>query len=186
MVSRRGWRLGVIAAASLLVAGCTGSAPPPCPRVSILADAAEITTFATGRGEDLTDVAFRGSIEQVGTACEYNRPQDTVTSTTGVRLVATRGPAAQSDQATLVFFVAIVDRDQTILARERFDSSLSFRANQRQAGVVEEIEQVIPIRPDLRGLDYEILVGFELSPEQLEYNRREKQRRTGLPRLPGR
>lgn len=186
MVTRRGWRLPLVMAAGLLAAACTGTAPPPCPPVSILSDASEITTFGQGRGQDLTDVAFRGSIEQVGRVCDYNRAGDTVTSTTGIRLVATRGPAAQSNQTTLIFFVAVVDREQTILARERFESTLSFQANQRQAGVVEEIEQVIPIRPDLRGLDYEILVGFELSPEQLEYNRQEKQRRTGLQRLPGR
>ncbi len=183
---RFGWPAAILLGLGLGAAACTTEPPPPCPPVSILADAGAITQFAPNRGQDLTDVSFRGSIEQVGTVCEYNRARDTVTSTTGVRLLATRGPAADSNEASLVFFVAIVDKEDNILARERFESRMTFQANQRQAGVVEEIEQIIPIRQGLRGLDYQILVGFELNPEQLEFNREERQRRTGLPRLPGR
>ena len=85
-----------------------------------------------------------------------------------------------------MYFVAVVDKDQKVLARELFDSTFTFQANQRQAAAIEEIEQIIPIRGDLRGLDYEVLVGFQLTPEQLEFNRQERQRRTGLPRVPGR
>ena len=180
--------LGLIAVAAIagLAAACTGSTPPPpCPGVSILGDASEITLFAAGRGQDLTDVAYRASIERVAGSCVYNRAGDTVTSSVAARLVATRGPAAQLNEGTFVFFVAVVDKEQKILARERFDSTFTFEANQRQAAAVEEIEQIIPIRADLRGIDYEILVGFELTPEQLEFNRQERQRRTGLPRIPG-
>ncbi len=165
---------------------CMSDPPPPCPSASILSDASELTRFLPNRGRDLTDVTFQAAIERVGTVCDYNRARDVVTSTTGVRLLVTRGSAAQSAETEVVFFVAVVDKEQNILARERFTSTFGFQANQRQAGAVEEIEQIIPIRDGLRGLDYEILVGFELTPEQLEFNRQQRQRRTGLPRLPGR
>jgi hypothetical protein len=168
-----------------LAAACTRGPQLPCPTASILADASAITLFA-GTGQDLTDVAYRASIDQVGRACVYDRGGESVTSTTSVRLVATRGPTAQVSEASFVFFVAVVDGEQTILARERFESTFTFQANQRQAAAIEEIEQLIPIRSGLRGIDYEILVGFELTPEQLEFNREERQRSTGLPRIPGR
>ena len=64
---------------------------------------------------------------------------ESVTSTTTVRLVATRGPAAQVDEGSFVFFVAVVDQEQNILARERFESTFTFQANQRQAAAIEEI-----------------------------------------------
>jgi hypothetical protein len=181
-------RLGLVAAAAIagLAAACTSTPPLPCPGVSILSDASEVTLFAQGRGQDLTDVAYRASIERVAGGCEYTRSGDTVTSTVAARLVATRGPAAQASEETFVYFVAVVDKGQNILARERFESTFTFQANQRQAAAIEEIEQIIPIRADLRGIDYEILVGFELTPVQLEFNRQERQRRTGQPRLPGR
>jgi hypothetical protein len=186
MAIRSGLVLIALATIAGMTAGCTSTPSTPCPGVSILGDASEITLFAQGRGQDLTDVAYRASIERVASNCDYTRAGDTVTSTVAVRLVATRGPAAQSSEETFVFFVAVVDKDQKILARERFDSTFTFQANQRQAAAIEEIEQILPIRADLRGIDYEILVGFELTPEQLEFNRQERQRRTGQPRLPGR
>ncbi|MDA0368538.1 MAG: hypothetical protein O3C65_13320 [Proteobacteria bacterium] len=169
-----------------LVAACTRTPPLPCPPVSILGDAEDITLFAADRGEDLTDIAYRASIDQIGRNCDYARAGDSVTSTISVRLVATRGPAAQVDEGSFVFFVAVVDKEQNILARERFESAFSFQPNQRQAAAIEEIEQIIPIKSGLRGLDYEVLVGFELTPAQLEFNRQERQRRTGQPRVTGR
>jgi len=186
MAFRGGLGLIAVAAIAGLAAACTSTPPAPCPGVSILGDASEVTLFGQGRGQDLTDVAYRASIERVAGSCDYTRAGDTVTSTVAARLVATRGPAAQANEETFVYFVAVVDKDQKILARERFDSTFTFQANQRQAASIEEIEQIIPIRVDLRGIDYEILIGFELSPEQLEFNRQERQRRTGLPRVPGR
>ena len=186
MVFGGGLRLMAIAAVAGIAAACTGTPAPPCPGVSILGDASEITLFAPGRGQDLTDVAYRGSIERVAGSCDYTRAGDSVTNTVAARLVATRGPAAQGNESTFVYFVAVVDKEENILARERFESRFTFDANQRQAAAIEEIEQIIPIRADLRGLDYDILVGFELSPEQLEFNRQGRQRRTGLPRLQGR
>jgi hypothetical protein len=188
MAIRIGLGLIVVAAIAGLTAACTSTPSAPCPGVSILGDASEITLFAQGQGQgqDLTDVAYRASIERLASNCDYTTAGDTVTSTVAARLVATRGPAAQASEKTFVYFVAVVDKDQKVLARERFDSTFTFQANQRQAAAIEEIEQILPIRADLRGLDYEILVGFDLTPEQLEFNRQERQRRTGLPRLPGR
>jgi len=180
--------LGVIAVAAIvgLIAACMGTPSTPCPGVSILRDASEVTLFAEGRGQDLTDVVYRASIERVESNCDYTRAGYTVTSTVVARLVATRGPAAQASEETLMYFVAVVDKDEKVLARELFDSTFTFQANQRQAAAIEEIEQIIPIRGDLRGLDYEVLVGLQLTPKQLEFNRQERQRRTGLPRVPGR
>ncbi len=186
MVIRSGLGMITVAAIAGLTAACMGTPSTPCPSVSILGETSEVTLFAEGRGQDLTDVVYRASIERVASNCDYTRSGDTVTSTVAARLVATRGPAAQVSQETLVYFVAVVDKDQKVLARELFDSTFTFQANQRQAAAIEEIEQIIPIRGDLRGLDYEVLVGFQLTPEQLEFNRQERQRRTGLPRVPGR
>ena len=40
--------------------------------------------------------------------------------------------------------------------------------------VEEEIEEIIPLAAGLDGASYEILVGFELTGDQLEYNRRRR------------
>lgn len=143
----------------------------PCPRVSVLQDASLATQFRPGGGRDLTDVAYEAEISQQAMGCAYERNQSAVTVTTAVRVVATRGPALQGNDVNLVYFVAVVDKEQNIVGRERFATQLTFSQGQRRAGAAEEIEQVIPIRSGGRGFDYEVLVGFELQPDQLQFNR---------------
>ncbi|MSO64464.1 MAG: hypothetical protein EXQ85_01445 [Alphaproteobacteria bacterium] len=160
--------------AGLALAGCNlfNQESFPCPKVSLLGDASRITLFAPGAGRDLTDVTFEGEIEQGASSCDYSRAS--VANTVPVRVVATRGAAAPANQVTLPFFLAVIDKNKEVLARERFETTLQFQGNQRRSGAIEQIEQVIPIRPGLRGFDYEIIIGFELEPEQLQYNRRRR------------
>ncbi len=135
-----------------------------------------MTQFKPGPGRDLIDIEYEAEIAQVAPDCFYGR-DGRITVTTTLGLIATRGPAARSDRANFIFFVAVVDQAQRVLARERFESALEFGENQRRAGVEEEIEEVIPLATGLTGAHYEILVGFELSGEQLEFNRSRTRRR---------
>jgi hypothetical protein len=171
---------GVLVGATLALASCgifSGPESRPCPRVSVVAEASTITSFAPGGGRDLTDVQFEGELGLLASSCRYDT--GSITSTAPVRVVATRGAALPSNQVTLAFFLAVIDvRSQQVLARERFESALVFQGNQRRAGVVEEIEQVIRLRtPQQIGEDYEVLIGFELEPEQLQFNRQRRGRR---------
>lgn len=170
----RGRRTSFVALVALGVTGCGafGGPPPlPCPVASIVSDAAAATVFKDGPGRDLIDIQFEIEIDAIASDCDYNRAGDEITTRTGVRIVATRGPAAQGPEVAFSFFVAIVDRGQRVLARERFDSTLNFKPAQRRAGAVEEIEEIIPLPEGLTGANYEILVGIVLTADQLEFNR---------------
>lgn len=178
-----GWAAGrrapYAALVALGVAGCSalgGAPPPPCPVASIVSDAARATVFKDGPGRDLIDIQFEIEIDAIASDCDYNRARDEISIRTGVRIVATRGPAAQGPDAAFSFFVAVVDRNQRVLARERFDSALVFEPDQRRAGAVEEIEEVIPLPEGLSGVNYEILVGIVLTADQLEFNRSRSRR----------
>lgn len=174
-----GRRLSYFALFTLGIAGCSalgGSPPLPCPVATIVSDAAQATVFIDGPGRDLIDIRFEIEIDALASDCDYNRAGDEITTRTGVRIVATRGPAAQGPEVAFSFFVAVVDRDQRVLARERFDSALVFEPTQRRAGAVEEIEEVIPLPEGLSGANYEILVGMVLTADQLEFNRRRTRR----------
>ncbi|MCH8187511.1 MAG: hypothetical protein IIB66_02225 [Proteobacteria bacterium] len=169
-----GRRFSYAALFTLGVAGCTafGGPPPlPCPVASIVSDASQATVFKDGPGRDLIDIRFEIEIDAIASDCDYNRAGDEITIRTGVRIVATRGPAAQDSDVAFSFFVAVVDRAQRVLARERFESALVFGPAQRRAGAVEEIEEVIPLPEGMSGANYEILVGIVLTADQLEFNR---------------
>jgi hypothetical protein len=161
------------AAAAAALAGCglfQKAETRACPDAVILADAKRITQFRPGPGRDLTDIEFEGEIARISGACAYGKRDLTVTLVAD--LVATRGPAARGEQATLPFFVAIADEARNVVAKQVFESAIPVPRGQRRAGVREEIEQVIPLSPDEPAPYYEIVVGFQLSPEQLEQNRR--------------
>jgi hypothetical protein len=72
------------------------------------------------------------------------------------------------------FFFTIVGPDGSIRAKEVFDSPIEFQKGRRRAGVFEEIEQVIELGKEETGASYEIIVGFQLTREQLERNRKRR------------
>jgi len=168
-----------VAGATLTLAACgllSGEEARPCPRVAVIVDAANLTVFTPGPGRDLIDVQYEAEVAQLATTCRYDR--NSVTSTVPIRVIATRGPAAQTNQVTIPFFVAIAEGRGNVLGRERFESTLVFQGNQRRAGVVEEIEQIVRLRtPTQNAAEFDILIGLELTPDQLQFNRQRLGRR---------
>ena len=55
-----------------------------------------------------------------------------------------------------------------------FQSQAEFGQGQRRIGLTESSREVIPLPDGQISLDYEILVGLQLTEEQLAYNRRER------------
>lgn len=167
-------RIACAAALLAALAGCglfgADGAPRACPDAVILADAKRVTLYRAGPGRDLTDVEFEGEIARIGGTCKYGKGDLTVTLVAD--LVVTRGPAAAEAQANLPFFVAVTDEARSIVAKKVFESAIPVPRGQRRAGVREEIEQVIPLPAGEPAPYYEIVVGFQLTPEQLEQNRR--------------
>ncbi|MDP6342908.1 MAG: hypothetical protein QF578_16505 [Alphaproteobacteria bacterium] len=144
----------------------------PCPRVSLLNDAGRLIAYREGPGRDLTDVRYEARVEDVNWACGYTKNRLRVAAK--IDIVATRGPASRQGKISVPFFVAITGGDQQILAKQAFKSELVFPKGRRRAGVREEIEQIIFLREGETGAHYEIIVGLQLSEEQLRLNRRRR------------
>lgn len=165
--------LAVACAIVLLVAGCSlfrKEEPRSCPRVSLLNDATRITLYRDGPGRDLTDVVTEARVDIAAVGCKYDDRHVTVIAQITFR--AQRGPAATGREADLPFFVAITDSGQDVLAKQEFATRIEFPEGQSRAGVIEEMEQRIPLPdPKTSGPGFEILVGFQLTEKQLEENR---------------
>ena len=144
---------------------------PPCPRVALLADAAHLAVFRNGPGRDLTDIVYEADLGRISGQCIYTRSKSKVTVAMKLTIAAKRGPADRGGVADLPYFVAVVDRQSHILARQEFDTAIGFQPDQTQAATVEELEQIIPLKKDQPGSDFEVMVGFRLTPEQVKRNR---------------
>lgn len=172
----RGARTGWVALALFVLAACQQgpeAPPPPCPNIVIVQDLADLTQFLPGPGRDLTDVTLEARISDFRGFCDTDIEDDR-TGTVGVDMLlifqATRGPAAVTREANVRYFVAIADQDENILAREEFETNLTFEGNRNRLRFVEELTQTIPLEAGQLGDAFNVFVGFVLSDEDLKYN----------------
>ena len=166
--------LALMGACVPLLAGCGGGPEeafaPPCPNVAIVRDAADLQRFR-GAGRDLTDTVLNGRITGVSGSCKRDGT-DTVVTTVQVGIQLQRGPAAPGRQARLAYFVAVLDGER-ILDKQVFPLAAEFPANAdrlRLSG--DDVELRLPVRPNKTAAAYRIQVGFQLTPVELEVNRR--------------
>ena len=169
-----GWALVLGFALSLGACGFFGSdIPPPCPNVSILASSERLVLFRPGPGRDITDILTEADVSNLSSACEYDDRRVDVDTT--FEIIAARGPKADTNVVIIAYFVAIVDPDGRVIAKEVFESRIEFPKGRRRIGVREQVAQRIPLAERVLGQDYQILVGFQLTPDQLEYNQSRRQ-----------
>ena len=172
MTAPRKAGVGALALAVVLAAGACGlrgpDAPSPCPDVSVLAGGERLVLFGPGPGRGAADVAVEAEISSLGSTCGY--AGGSVEVETSFEIVSTRGPEADVDAATVEFFAAVVDPDGRVIAKETFESRAGFPAGSRRVAVEEVVTQRIPVSGPDAGRRYQVLIGFQLTPEQLEYN----------------
>lgn len=148
----------------------------PCPKSWVIADAASLVRFQKGAGRDLTDIDYEGEITGVRLGCTTNVDRKTREGTMDVEVEvlinATRGPANRDRRAQFRYFVSVTDKDHKILYREAFDHAVAFPGNRirletRSAAITLQL----PITPNRNSQSYLIFAGYELTREQLEFNR---------------
>lgn len=150
--------------------------PPPCPTVSILGNAERITQFRSGPGRDLIDITAEARIENFIARCIYDVDEDTGSGQVHVELslgiTAARGAANIEGFADIPYFVTMTKLDKTVLTKNVFTIAVLFEGNRYRVSAYDEpIVLSIPIDSSQTGRDFLIYVGFQLTPDQLEYNR---------------
>ncbi|MAB14468.1 hypothetical protein [Parvibaculum sp.] len=195
-VLRRTAALAAALSVTLLVAGCStdddgyatsgigsmlgfggstqegGTAAYPCPNVGVLDQADRITAF-NGSGQDITDVAVRAELNKVVTQCEYNLSDSTITFDIAFDGVAELGPGATSRTQNLPVFMAVTRRFGKLVKKQTMTLPVTFAPGETKVRFTKMLEgNVVPYGKGADGRIYYILVGFQLSQDQLAYNRR--------------
>lgn len=159
---------------AVVVASCASSDPAEekllvCPRVGVLEDASRMVTFRPGEGRTLDDVAYDTEITNATISCRYDKGR--VRSDIAFDMDMWAGRAAPLGTAQFRYFVAVTELNTTVITKQYFTVEADFTKKSRdyKSQDVEDIylDYSKLGRPDL----YEILVGWDLSPEQLQYNR---------------
>lgn len=181
-------RLTLVLVLAVALSGCTGTkrffsgmfgknAPLlPCPRTFVHGDGEKLTKFRPGPGRDLTDVMFEGEINDFRLVCEHEIDDDTRAGTLSLELtvvmVMERGPAVEKREAVYEYFVTLTDTKDEVLQKQLFGASARFEGNVTRFVFTDEpIVLKIPLKAGQSGKDFNIVIGFQLTREELEFNR---------------
>jgi hypothetical protein len=145
------------------------SGPPAasCPTAAVLRPLAQTATFAPGSPRQPMGVAFYGILSEVSVVC--GGAGDALRAALDVVVVGERGPAvAKADGVDLQYFVAVTGTDQSVLSKRSFSVHIAVPADAKRAGVTDHIEESISLGGRAPG-DVNIVVGFQQSPEVVEF-----------------
>ncbi len=144
----------------------------PCPLMGVLYDNARIVDFATPGQERYSNIEFTGEMQGIQGLCRYV-DANPITMSIDIDMAFGRGPAATSDRQTYRYWVAVTRRGVAPIEKAYFDVDVRFPRGEAVVTQRESIERIVIPRAtaDLSGENFEVLVGFELTPEQLQFNR---------------
>ena len=145
----------------------------PCPFVKVLYDAGRYHEFKDDR-ESAAAVMYTGEIQGVSAGCEY-RDDDPIELRVELLFALGKGPQATSDQKTYRYWVAVTDRNRAVIAKEWFDLPVKFDGEDR-VNVRDTLEGIVIPRAAVTtsGSNFEVLIGFEVTPQMAAFNREGK------------
>ena len=164
---------GAALAAVLVLAGCSAKKDDrACPKVEVVGELSRLVKFGDGPGRDPSDVLYVARITDVKSGCVYDKRGVTVDMI--VSIVGERARAgAKLKNADIAYFVAITDGSQAIVGKKVFTSRLDLTEDQPR--IDDELDQIIPLYSTAAtAANHTIIVGFQLTPEQIDYNQKGK------------
>ena len=172
MTRPRHWRfLAALVLAACVVIGLQGAAFPQaisCPTVKVPVELSRLVVFRPGPTRGQNDVRFVARFTDVVATCEV--ADDRVTVNMRLIIQLKRGPASLG-HANFAYVVAVKDpRGQIPERPEIFPAEAQF-GERKELRMFKEREQVILIPAGRTPSDYVIFAGFQLSQDQLRYNR---------------
>lgn len=145
----------------------------PCPLMGVLYENARLVQFSQPGVERYANVAFTGEMQGIRGLCRYVG-DDPITMSIELEMAFGRGPAGASEERRQYrYWVAVARRGRAPIEKEYFDVDVRFPGGQNVVTHTEEIRSIVIPRAngEVSGENFEILVGFDLTPEQLQFNR---------------
>ncbi len=143
--------------------------------MGVLYDSSRVVQFADPEQERLANVTFTGEIRGVRGLCRYIE-DDPIVMNLEIDMAFGKGPAATSDRQVYRYWVAVTRRDIAPIARQYFEIPVEFPHGADRVAGTYEVERIVIPRANetISGANFEVLVGFDLTKEQLDFNREGK------------
>lgn len=146
-----------------------------CPAVTVRPDLRTLVEYQT---PDSPSENMRLSDVEIVEAKGICRVEDNaIALQIDLTLVGKTGPKARvrpSDKPSFAYpyFVAVTDAQGNILSKDIFAAPIAYGSNENEMRIVETVFQTMPFPDSAAGETYNVVVGFQLTPEQLAYNNR--------------
>ena len=146
----------------------------PCPYVKVLYEAGRYEEFKDGQ-EASGAVAYSGEIQSLSATCDY-KGLAPIHNKISIRFQLGRGPQGLEARKTFNYWIAVTHRNRSVIAKEEFSLPVIFSAGQDRIAVEDTINDIIIPRADktVSGENFEILVGFDVTPEMADFNHQGK------------
>jgi hypothetical protein len=146
----------------------------PCPYVKTLYDAGRYVEFKDNK-EASANVGFTGEIQGVSAGCAY-KDDEPIKLTMDILFELGKGPVAGGGAKTYHYWVAVTDRNREVIARQDFDLPVKFPEGKDRVYVTDSVANILIPRgtATTSGANFEVLVGFDVTPQMAEFNRQGK------------
>ena len=146
----------------------------PCPFVKALYDASRYVEFKDNR-EASANVGFTGEIQGISAGCQYKDDQP-IQVTMDILFELGKGPQATANAKTFRYWVAVTDRNREVIAKQSFDLPVKFQPGQDRIYATDKIQTITIPRgaQNTSGANFEVLVGFDVTPQMAAFNREGK------------
>ena len=143
----------------------------PCPFVKTLYDASRYVEFKDAR-EASANVGFTGEIQGISAGCQY-KDNEPIQVAMDVLFELGKGPQAAGSSKTYRYWIAVTDRNREVIAKQNFDLPVTFPAGKDRVYMTDSLANIVIPRGSqtTSGANFEILIGFDVTPKMAEFNR---------------
>lgn len=167
----------LLATALATLAGCgpgKDEFAPVCPTATPLWQAADLARYrdeSAAAALDVRDMILAGHIVAIPAKCMPGDSKGQLAADVSITVQLTRGPAMQGRVADVPLFIAVTEGNK-ILEKRVFTPHLVFPVGLDQVTWNSDpIHMVFPVSPTKTGAAYTVIAGFQLTREELAFNR---------------
>ncbi len=143
----------------------------PCPFSKVLYDASRYVELKGGQ-EAPEAVGYTGEIEGLKATCQY-KGAEPIHEHLAIGFAFGKGPMAKLMHKDYRYWVAVTVRNLAVLDKQYFTVAADFPKGTDRVDYVDQLADiVIPrARAGVSGSNFEVLVGFDVTPEMADFNR---------------
>lgn len=143
-----------------------------CPDAAILANTAVIPVFDPAKGADPSNVVYTGQLNDLKTRCSFSKRDNLIDANVRIFYQVSRPPGGESAHYKVPYFIAVTSGGEIVdkqIHWLEFDFPKA-SANLKLEELVDSVE--IPVARDKKSYEYHLLIGFQLTQAQIDYNKK--------------